>query len=170
MSRRGSASVKKWLILRMQGETPPTPLPAAPLPAPPAPSITLGPPEQQIPKAKSGGARREGPASAEPPSPVPVAVKAEASRDTPRPADVVGRLLVRSRISAERDVAALLARAGGKTLSRQRGPTSTVVTAVVPQSSYGNFAAGLHGIGSWQLEVERSPLPNVLYVTVRLAE
>jgi hypothetical protein len=84
--------------------------------------------------------------------------------------DVVGRLLVRDRSGAERDVATLLARAGGTTLSRQRGPTSTVIKGVVPQSSYGKFAEGLRAIGSWQLEVERSTLPTLLHVTVRLAE
>jgi hypothetical protein len=84
--------------------------------------------------------------------------------------DVVGRLVVRSRSGAERDVAALLARAGGTTLSRQRGPTITVVNGVVPQSSYDNFAAGLRGIGSWQIEAERAPLPSVLHVTVQLEE
>jgi hypothetical protein len=45
-----------------------------------------------------------------------------------------------------------------------------VVKGVVPHSNYGNFAAGLRGIGSWQLEIERSPLPKLLHVTVRLAE
>jgi hypothetical protein len=84
--------------------------------------------------------------------------------------DLVGRLLVKSRSGAERDLSALLARAGGSTLNRQRGPTITVVKGVVPHSNYGNFAAGLRGIGSWQLEVERSPLPDLLHVTVRLAE
>ena len=83
---------------------------------------------------------------------------------------MVGRLLVKNRSGAERDVAGLLARAGGSTLSRQRGPTITVVKGVVPHSNYGTFAAGLRGIGSWQLEAERAPLPNVLHVTVRLKE
>jgi hypothetical protein len=132
--------------------------------------VKPGQPEQQIPKSKSGGAKREGPSGAEPSSPVPVAARAAAPGDTQRPMDVVGRLLVKSRSGAERDVAGLLARAGGTTLSRQRGPTVTLVKGVVPHSNYGNFAAGLRGIGSWQLEAERSPLPKLLHVTVRLAE
>jgi hypothetical protein len=123
-----------------------------------------------MPKSKSGGTKREGPSGAEPSSPVPVAARAAAPSETLRPVDVVGRLVVRSRSGAEGDVAALLARAGGTTLSRQRGPAITVVKGLVPQSNYGNFAAGLRGIGSWQLEVERSPLPNLLHVTVRLTE
>lgn len=136
------------LVARMQGEAPPESAPAASFAGP-------GPSEQ--PKG-DGGTRREGP------------VAAPAPGDVQQLADVVGRLLVRSRSGAERDVAALLTRAGGTTVSRQRGPTSTVVTGVVPQSSYDTFAAGLRSIGSWQLEAERSPLPNLLHVTVRLAE
>jgi hypothetical protein len=132
--------------------------------------VKAGQPKQQIPNSKSGGAKREGSSGAEPSSPAPVAARTTAPDDTQRPVDVVGRLLVRSRSGAERDVAALLARAGGTTLSQQRGPTITVVTGVVPHSKYGNFAAGLRGIGSWQLEAERSPLPTLLHVTVRLAE
>ncbi len=117
--------------------------------------------EQQIPKSKSGGTTREA---------VPVAAMASAPGDPPRPVDVVGRLLVKSRSGAERALETLLARAGGTTLSRQRGAAITVVKGVIPHSNYGSFAAGLRGIGSWQIEVERSPLPNVLHVTVRLAE
>jgi len=129
-----------------------------------------GQPEPQARKSKGGGTKREGPSGAEPSSRVPVTARAAAPGDTQRPVDVVGRLLVRRRSGAERDVAALLARAGGTTLSRQRGPTITVVHGVVPHSNYGNFAAGLRGIGSWQLEAVRSPLPDLLRVTVRLAE
>ena len=186
------------LVARMQAQTPSEPSQAASLPAQSPPStqtaavgaqlppavvrdvpadrsakprvVKAGQPEQQIPTSKSGGTKREGPSGAEPSSPVPVAAKVAAPGDTQRPVDVVGRLLVKSRSGAERDVAALLARAGGTTLSRQRGPTITVVKAVVPHSNYGNFAAGLRGIGSWQLEVERSPLPTLLHVKVNLAE
>jgi phospholipid transport system substrate-binding protein len=186
------------LVARMQAKTPAEPLLVAALPAQSAPStpplaggaplppavvrdvpaersakprvVKLNPPEPQIPKSKSGGTKREGPSAAEPPSLVLVTARAAAPGDTQRPVDVVGRLLVRSRSGAERDVAALLARAGGTTLSRQRGPTITVVKGIVPHSNYGSFAAGLRGIGSWHLETERSPLPNLLHVTVRLAE
>jgi phospholipid transport system substrate-binding protein len=186
------------LVARMQAKTPSEPPPAASLPsqsassAPPAAGgaqlppavvrdvpadrsakpkvVKSGQPEQQIPKSRSGGTKRAGPSGAEPSRPVLVTASAAAPGGTQRPADVVGRLWVRSRSGAERDVAALLARAGGTIMSRQRGPTITVVKGVVPHSSYGNFAAGLRGIGSWQLETERSPLPNLLHVTVRLAE
>jgi phospholipid transport system substrate-binding protein len=186
------------LVARMQAKAPSEPLPAAFLLAQSAPSTPLaagdaqlppavvrdvladrsakprvvkpGQTEQQIPKSKSGGAKREGPSGAKPSSPVSIAARAAAPGDTQRPVDVIGRLVVRSRSGAEREIASLLARAGGTTLSRQRGATITVVKSVVPQSNYRSFAAGLRGIGSWQLEVERSPLPTLLHVTVKLAE
>jgi phospholipid transport system substrate-binding protein len=186
------------LVARMQAQAPSEPPPVASLPAQLAPStppaaggaqlppavvrevaadrsakprvVKPGQPEQQISKSKSGGTKREGPSGAEPSRPAPIAAGVVAPGDPQQPMDVVGRLLVRSRSGAERAVAALLARAGGTTLSRQRGPTITVVKAIVPHPSYGNFAAGLRGIGSWQIETERFPLPHLLHVTVRLAE
>jgi phospholipid transport system substrate-binding protein len=185
------------LIAKMQAETPSEPPPAPSLPAEPAPSTqaaagaaqlspavvrnvpadrTVKPrvakptqPEPQIPKSRNSG-KGEGPSGAGPSRPVPIPAMAVAPGDTQRPGDVVGRLLVKSRSGAERDMASLLARTGATTLSRQRGPTVTVVKSIVPQTAYRSFAAGLRGIGSWQLETERSPLPNLLHVTVKLAE
>jgi len=84
--------------------------------------------------------------------------------------DVVGKLRVKSRSGAERDLAALVAKAGGTTVSRQRGDKITVIEAVVPNPSYGKFAEGLTRIGSWQIEAGRSRLPDPVRVTVRLAE
>ena len=101
---------------------------------------------------------------------------AEAERAPPPPGttraslDVVGKLVVKNRGGAERDLTALVARAGGTTVSRQRGPHVTVIEAVVPNPSYGRFAAGLNRIGSWQIEAGRSILPDPVRVTVRLAE
>jgi hypothetical protein len=84
--------------------------------------------------------------------------------------DVVGRLRVKSRSGAERDLAALVSRAGGTTVSRQRGDKITVIEAVVPNPSYSKFAEGLSRIGSWQIEAGRPRLPDPVRVTVRLAE
>ena len=84
--------------------------------------------------------------------------------------DVVGRLQVKNRSEAERDLAALLSRAGGTSVSRQRGPSVTVVEAAVPRASYGKFSQGLVRLGSWRLEAERSPLPDLVQVSVRLAD
>ncbi len=84
--------------------------------------------------------------------------------------DVVGRLQVKSRSEAERDLAALLARAGGTSVSRRRGAAVTVVEAAIPHASYGKFSQGLVRLGSWRLEAERSPLPDLVHVSVRLAD
>jgi len=84
--------------------------------------------------------------------------------------DVVGRLQVKNRGEAERDLVALLSRAGGRSVSRQRGPSVTVVDAAVPHASYGKFSQGLVRLGSWRLEAERSPLPDLVQVSVRIAD
>jgi phospholipid transport system substrate-binding protein len=154
----GSASLPSSVVREVPADRPAKPKAAKPIP-----------PEQQIPKSRNGG-KGEGSSAAEPSRPLPIAATAAVPADPTRTGDVVGRLVVRSRSSAERDVASLVARAGGTTLSRQRDPTITVVNGVVPQVHYGSFAAGLRGLGSWQLEAERFPLPNLLRVTVKLAE
>jgi phospholipid transport system substrate-binding protein len=188
------------LVARMQAETPAEPPPAAPLPAKPAPSTAVAvpdaplapavardvpadrtaklsavkpkptPPGQQIATSKNGGRGEAPPSGANTSKPVPVAAPVATPGDRQRPGDVVGRLLVSNRSGAERDIASLLARMGGTTLSRQRGTTITVVEGLVPQLNYPSFAAGLRGLGSWQLEAERSPLPHLFHVTVKLAE
>jgi len=84
--------------------------------------------------------------------------------------DVVGRLRVKSRRSAERDLAALLAKTGGATVTWQRGEKITVIDAVIPNPSYSKFADGLTRIGSWQIEAERSRLPDPVRFTMRLTE
>jgi len=98
------------------------------------------------------------------------AIASTAPTDAQRRADVVGRLLVRSRSDAEREVSSVLAKAGGKALSREHGPLLTVIKGVVPQSGYGKLTTALRGIGAWQLEIERFPLPNLVYVTFGLTE
>jgi hypothetical protein len=45
-----------------------------------------------------------------------------------------------------------------------------VVEAAVPHATYGTFAQGMVRLGSWRIEAERSPLPDLVQVTVRLAE
>jgi len=119
------------------------------------------------------------PKPARPAVPAAVApVKASLSSSTPvksaaatrNAVDVVGRLRVKSRTEAERDLGALVARAGGTFVNRQHGPATTVVEARVPHAGYGAFAQGMARLGTWQLEAERSPLPDLVHVTVRLAE
>jgi len=127
-------------------------------------------PEQRSPEAK-GRATKAGPSAAVTSSPLrapePTAPAPTGARES---VDVVGRLSVKNRSGAERDLEALFTRAGGTTLSRQRGPKVTVIEAVVPQPSYDKFTEGLSRIGSWQVEAGRSPLPQLVRVTVRLAE
>ncbi len=105
----------------------------------------------------------------EPTRPVPSPPPAAAKRALPS-VDVVGRLSVKDRDVADRDLAALLARVRGTEVARQRGFSSTVVDAVVPQSSYGEFTQGLARIGAWQPEAGRSPLPDPVRVTIRVTE
>ena len=90
--------------------------------------------------------------------------------DTHLSLDMVGRLRVKSRSRAERDLAALLAQSGGTTVSWQRGEKITVIEAVIPNPSYGKFAEGLTRIGSWEIEAGRSRLPDPVRVTMRLVE
>ena len=84
--------------------------------------------------------------------------------------DVVGRLQVKSRSDAERDLTALFASAGGTAVDRRRGPSVTVLEGGVPHANYARFSKGITRIGSWRVEAERSPLPDVVQVSVRLAE
>jgi hypothetical protein len=83
---------------------------------------------------------------------------------------VVGRLAAKDRIAAERDFTALLAGVGGTELGRHHRVMFTAVEVVVPQSRYGEFARGLAGLGSWQLEAARSPLPDPVHMTIRVSE
>ncbi len=145
--------------------TTPVPTPSAPSPAARTPEASKpGRPAQQVPKAKSG-AKQEAPSAGA--AAIPTASLAGGK---PGAMDVVGRLLVKSRSAAERDLAALLARAGGSALSRQRGPRITVIEALVPHPGYGRFTEGLARIGTWQVEAGRSALPDPVRVTVRLEE
>jgi len=190
-----STSPYAELVARMQSETPSEPPPAA---LPPAPSQRAAPPaavvqvssaivprlpaERSVPpiaaqakppsnaKARDRSAKPTAPPVAGSSSPLSPTATALTAGGSERRGDVVGRLAVRNRSKAERDLASLLAKTGGATLSRQRGPAITVVKGVLPGPSYGAFAAGLRDIGSWQVEIERSPLPNLLNVTVKLAE
>ncbi len=138
--------------------------------AKPTVAVKSGPPEQPTQKRGSSGAKPQVSASAETARPVPPAILVGASDDGQRLEDVIGWLVVKSRSDAERDVASLLAQAGGTTLSRQRGPMTTMVSGIVPLATYASFAAGLRRIGSWRPETERSPRPSLLHVTVRLTE
>jgi len=157
-----AASPYTELVARMQRETASEPPPAESLPTQ---SSSLVP---QPEMSQSNGGTRGGTPSGDP-SRVG-AIASTAPTDAQRRADVVGRLLVRSRSDAEREVSSVLAKAGGTALSREHGPLLTVIKGVVPQSGYGKLTTALRGIGAWQLEIERFPLPNLVYVTFGLTE
>jgi len=140
--------------------------------------------ETLAPKAKNGSAKQDivvaqaprkdnpagtvsAPVAPAPTTPVPTTPVPSGARTS---LDVVGKLRVKSRSGAERDLATLVAKAGGTTVSRQRGEKVTVIEAMVPNPSYGKFAEGLTRIGSWQIEAGRSRLPDPVRVAVRLAE
>jgi hypothetical protein len=129
--------------------------------------------EAPLQKSKNVSARQSIVASApakDKASDAAAALAPPASRGTRPSLDVVGRLHVKSRKGAEHDLTTLLARAGGATVSRQRGKKVTVIEAVVPNPTYDKFAAGLTRIGSWQIEAGRPLLPDPVRITVRLAE
>ena len=140
-----------------------SPASSKPVPVKAAP----GQPTETVRKESPPAARAAVPAKADSAGAEVVAAAAASRRGT---VDVVGRLQVKSRSEAERDLAALLSRAGGTSVSRKRGPAVTVVEAAVPHASYGKFSQGLGRLGSWRLEAERSPLPDLVQVSVRLAE
>jgi hypothetical protein len=170
------------------------PAPALPAPSTPsqAPSAPAQSPPPKVARAESSASSKPAPVKAAPKQSaetvrqgslaaahpaVPgkatnagAGVVAAASARMRGTVDVVGRLQVKNRSEAERDLAALLSRAGGKSVKRQRGPSVTVVEAAVPHASYGKFSQGLERLGSWRLEAERSPLPDLVLVSVRLAD
>ncbi len=104
------------------------------------------------------------------PSPPPPAAS-RGQRDAAPPAapapsfDVVVQLSVKDRSAAERELSTLLARVGATQVRRQRDFT---FVAVVAQSRYGEFTRGMAQIGSWQMETDRSTVPDPVHVAVRL--
>jgi hypothetical protein len=79
--------------------------------------------------------------------------------------DVVMQLAARNRSTAIRDLRAVLARLGGTAQGRNQGGT---ILVIVPHSRYSDFTHSLTRIGTWQLEAERSSLPDPVRVTVRM--
>jgi hypothetical protein len=153
--------------------------PATPAPpkTPPAPA-----PPKAIPPARPaprpGVASRSadlGPLKATPlplsPQPsrraVPPTAPSRESQPAPPPSrlDVVVQLSVGDRSAAERDLSSLLARVGASQVRRQADFT---FVAVVPQSSYGEFTRGMAQIGDWQMETDRSTVPDPVHVVIRL--
>jgi hypothetical protein len=85
-----------------------------------------------------------------------------------KPSDVVTGIAVRDRDAAERDLAELIARVGGRETGRRREEEATVVEAVLPQARYAEFTQGLSRLGAWRVEAERPDLPAQVHVILRL--
>jgi hypothetical protein len=148
--------------------------PAATAPAAPsAPAPGAAPPASKVEGAleKSQAENRQAPV---PPS-------AESSRGAPAApasprlaakrapsADAVTGIAVRDRDAAERDLAELIARVGGRETGRRREEDATIVEAVVPQPRYAEFTQSLARLGAWRVEAERSDLPAQVHVILRL--
>ena len=149
--------------------------PAATAPAAPAaPAPGAAPPAGKVEGAlqRSQAENRQAPA---PPSAessrgapaAPAAPRLAAKRAAPS-ADAVTGVAVRDRDAAERDLAELIARVGGRETGRRREQDATIVEAVVPQPRYAEFTQSLARIGAWRVEAERPDLPAQVHVILRL--
>ena len=163
------------------------PAPAAPRPdaAPPAaaPPVATAPaaPAAPAPGAAPSAAKDEGafqksqaenrqapvPPTGEGSRGAPASPRLAAKRAAPS-ADAVTGIAVRDRDAAERDLAELIARVGGRETGRRREEEATIVEAVVPQPRYAEFTQSLARIGAWRVEAERPDLPAQVHVILRL--
>jgi len=146
--------------------------PAATAPAAPAaPAPGAAPPAGKVEGAlqRSQAENRQAPAppSAESSRGAPAAPRLAAKRAAPS-ADAVTGVAVRDRDAAERDLAELIARVGGRETGRRREEEATIVEAVVPQPRYAEFTQSLARIGAWRVEAERPDLPAQVHVILRL--
>ena len=165
---------------RTQSETE---IPKQEAPAPPAATAPTAPaapaPGAAPPAAKDEGAldksqaeNRQAPAppsaeSARGTSAAPASPRLAAKRAAPS-ADAVTGIAVRDRDAAERDLAELIARVGGRETGRRREQDATIVEAVVPQPRYAEFTQSLARLGAWRVEAERPDLPAQVHVILRL--
>lgn len=160
----------------LDATTAPPSAPSRPEPAPAAP-----PPAATAPAAPSSSAKAEGTAEgrlaenrqppaeqgAEPARAAPAAPRLAAKRAAPS-ADVVAGIAVRDRDAAERDLAELIARVGGRETGRRREEEATLVEAVIPQARYAEFTQSLARLGAWRVDAERPDLPAQVHVILRL--
>ena len=82
---------------------------------------------------------------------------------------VVGRLTVKDRPAADRELAELVSRVGGAEIGRRTEAGADTVDLVIPRAAYPAFAQGLARIGSWQMETEPAELPDRVPITLRIA-
>jgi hypothetical protein len=96
--------------------------------------------------------------------PAPSAVRIVSS------AHVVGRLTVKDRQAANRELAELLSRVGGAETARRDEAGGDTIGLVVPRAAYPAFAQGLARIGSWVPETEPAELPDGVPITLRITQ
>jgi hypothetical protein len=107
------------------------------------------------------------------PAPVPIPATrppAPAAMRIAPSAQVVGRLTVKDRHAADRELAELLSRVGGVETARRAEAGGDTVGLVVPRAAYPAFAQGLAAIGSWLPETEPSELPDRVPITLRITQ
>jgi len=83
---------------------------------------------------------------------------------------VLGRLTVKDRQAASRELRDLLSRVGGAEMSRRSNTGGDTVNLVIPRAAYPAFAQGLERIGSWQPVGEPSDLPDQVSVTLSITQ
>jgi hypothetical protein len=137
--------------------------PAAPAPAAPR---AAGEPGKEAESRQAENRRPPAGSSADAARGAPAAPRLAAKRAAP--SDAVAGIAARDRDAAERDLAELIARVGGRETGRRREEEATVVEADVPQARYAEFTQGLARLGAWRLQAERPDLPSQVHVTLRL--
>jgi len=163
---RAVPAIALALLARATARQPDGPRPAERPPAPePQPSgLQPAPPDQ--PRAVAHPSPRARVAqvpgrSAQPLAPVFAPVAA---------GHVVGRLSVKDRSAAERELSVLLGEVEGTEFGRIHHPRFTAVQVTVPHRRYREFTHGLTHVGLWRLEATGFSLPDSVHVTIRVSE
>ena len=142
--------------------SPPAQAPSAAAPMAPAPA---SPPAEARLKSREAA---EGQSGAPAPSPPAGSAKRQSAMS-----GVLGRLDVKDRPAAERGLAELLNRTGGREQGRRQELGATVVEVLVPEARYPEFLDGLSRLGSWSVEGQPTAQPTEppqLRFSIRIAE
>ena len=152
--RRDYASGAGGAAERPTSQSPPAALVPVPSPEPPerlAHELELQRAERSAP-ARIPAARQPGPS---------------AMRMAPS-VQVVGRLTVKDRPAADRELAELVSRVGGAETARRTEAGGDTVDLVIPRAAYPAFVEGLARIGSWRAEAKPAELPDRVPITLRI--
>lgn len=136
-----------------------------------SPPVAPGP--GPAPELRDRMAREKDQERAERPAPVPRPASRPPAPSAMRivsSARVVGRLTVKDRQAAHRELAELLSRVGGAETARHAEASGDTVGLVVPRAAYPAFAQGLARIGSWLPETEPPELPDRVPILLRITQ